>query len=224
MKKVTSMLSVAVLLLIAFATTAQTSWYTRGNSVVKNAGLALNHFIGTNEAYPLKFRTNNTTRGILNATGSWSITSDSIYQVSAKNYAMLQAISNTTNGALSQAQMVIKGSTGVMTLCATSEAFTPHTTWYGAGMTILRSSASAANVVINTADVPHVFCINGSGTTNAVLKLTTTASYVRRSGGSEEQIISAAAVNTVGATSPNRTIQVVIGGVTYYIAAKTTND
>ena len=31
-------------------------------------------------------------------------------------------------------------------------------------------------------------------------------------------------VNTVTATSPNRTITMVIGGTTYYIHAKTTND
>jgi hypothetical protein len=31
-------------------------------------------------------------------------------------------------------------------------------------------------------------------------------------------------VNTVSATSPNRTIQVIINGTTYYIHAKTTND
>ena len=31
-------------------------------------------------------------------------------------------------------------------------------------------------------------------------------------------------VNTVSPTSPNRTITMVIGGTTYYIAAKTTND
>jgi hypothetical protein len=31
-------------------------------------------------------------------------------------------------------------------------------------------------------------------------------------------------VNTVSPTSPNRTITMVIGGTTYYLAAKTTND
>ena len=31
-------------------------------------------------------------------------------------------------------------------------------------------------------------------------------------------------VNTVSPTSPNRTITMVIGGVTYYLHAKTTND
>jgi hypothetical protein len=31
-------------------------------------------------------------------------------------------------------------------------------------------------------------------------------------------------VNTVSPTSPNRTITMVIGGTTYYIHAKTTND
>jgi hypothetical protein len=31
-------------------------------------------------------------------------------------------------------------------------------------------------------------------------------------------------VNTVSPTSPNRTITMVIGGTTYYLHAKTTND
>jgi hypothetical protein len=31
-------------------------------------------------------------------------------------------------------------------------------------------------------------------------------------------------VNTVSPTSPNRTVTIVIGGTTYYLAAKTTND
>ena len=38
------------------------------------------------------------------------------------------------------------------------------------------------------------------------------------------EILMTASVNTVSPTSPNRTITVVIGGTTYYIAAKTTND
>jgi GDSL-like Lipase/Acylhydrolase family len=38
------------------------------------------------------------------------------------------------------------------------------------------------------------------------------------------EILMTASVNTVSPTSPNRTITVVIGGVTYYLAAKTTND
>lgn len=38
------------------------------------------------------------------------------------------------------------------------------------------------------------------------------------------EIVGAIAVNTVSPTSPNRTIQVSLGGTTYYIAAKTTND
>jgi len=37
-------------------------------------------------------------------------------------------------------------------------------------------------------------------------------------------IVSASAVNTVSPTSPNRTLTVDIGGTTYYIHAKTTND
>lgn len=38
------------------------------------------------------------------------------------------------------------------------------------------------------------------------------------------EILMTASVNTVSPTSPNRTITVVIGGTTYYIHAKTTND
>ncbi len=48
--------------------------------------------------------------------------------------------------------------------------------------------------------------------------------FFTRSGTTRENVITTSAVNSVSPTSPNRTITVVIDGVTYYIAAKTTND
>lgn len=42
--------------------------------------------------------------------------------------------------------------------------------------------------------------------------------------GTVGHVLSASAVNSVSPTAPNRTIAVDIGGTTYYIAAKTTND
>ncbi len=38
------------------------------------------------------------------------------------------------------------------------------------------------------------------------------------------EIIATSSVNTVSPTSPNRTLTVMLGGTTFYIAAKTTND
>lgn len=48
--------------------------------------------------------------------------------------------------------------------------------------------------------------------------------FFTRTGTTRENVITTGSVNTVTPTSPNRTITVVIDGVTYYIAAKTTND
>ena len=48
--------------------------------------------------------------------------------------------------------------------------------------------------------------------------------FFTRTGTTRENVMTTPSVNTVSPTSPNRTITVVIDGVTYYIAAKTTND
>lgn len=48
--------------------------------------------------------------------------------------------------------------------------------------------------------------------------------FFTRTGTTRENVMTTGSVNTVSPTSPNRTITVVIDGVTYYIAAKTTND
>jgi len=48
--------------------------------------------------------------------------------------------------------------------------------------------------------------------------------FFTRAGTTRENIVCASAVNSVSPTAPDRTITVNIGGTTYYIAAKTTND
>lgn len=53
---------------------------------------------------------------------------------------------------------------------------------------------------------------------------TTNTKLMFRQNTTSVELMGASAVNTVSPTSPNRTISVTIGGVTYYIAAKTTND
>jgi hypothetical protein len=64
---------------------------------------------------------------------------------------------------------------------------------------------------------------NTTGETGAIEYNGTNLTFVR-TGTARESIITASAVNAVSPTAPNRTITVVIDGVTYYLAAKTTND
>ena len=52
----------------------------------------------------------------------------------------------------------------------------------------------------------------------------TSGDYIFCNGTNKAIMLRSQAVNNVSPTSPNRTISVVINGVTYYIAAKTTND
>lgn len=59
---------------------------------------------------------------------------------------------------------------------------------------------------------------------NGAFEYNGTNLFFTRTGATRENIITTGSVNTVSPTSPNRTITVVINGVTYYIAAKTTND
>lgn len=87
---------------------------------------------------------------------------------------------------------------------------------------------------------PSAFVTIGGGTTTkAPFKLTSgtnlttavagvmeydgTTLFFTRSGTTRESILTGIA-NVVSPTSPNRTIQVVVAGTTYYLAAKTTND
>lgn len=59
---------------------------------------------------------------------------------------------------------------------------------------------------------------------NGAFEYNGTNLFFTRTGATRENIMTTGSVNTVSPTSPNRTITVVIDGVTYYIAAKTTND
>ena len=56
------------------------------------------------------------------------------------------------------------------------------------------------------------------------LYVNTDAPWFKNDSGTAFEFLKTASVNSVSPTSPNRTITVVIGGTTYYIAAKTTND
>jgi hypothetical protein len=62
-----------------------------------------------------------------------------------------------------------------------------------------------------------------TGETGAVEYDGTNLTFVR-TGTTRETVVVAAAVNSVSPTSPNRTVTINIGGTTYYLAAKTTND
>jgi predicted secreted protein len=98
--------------------------------------------------------------------------------------------------------------------------------WRWAGRTRLQASG---NGFLNA--------YNNAGTAGAMLDFSTDSTVkFRNSGNSADAAISAGTgafsgavslgntVNTVSPTSPNRTVTVVIGGTTYYLPAKTTND
>ncbi len=48
--------------------------------------------------------------------------------------------------------------------------------------------------------------------------------FFTRAGTTRENVVCSVQVNSVSPTAPNRTVQVVLDGTTYYLAAKTTND
>jgi hypothetical protein len=66
--------------------------------------------------------------------------------------------------------------------------------------------------------------VSNAGTYNTVLGISTTGLAVTGALSSTGALAIGNTVNTVSPTSPNRTVTIVIGGTTYYLAAKTTND
>ena len=101
-----------------------------------------------------------------------------------------------------------------------------------------RATSAPADVVVptagtldttlpaGTADAPPLKLTTGTNTTvpqqGAFEFNGTNLSFTRSA--ARETVITASAVNTVSPTSPNRTVTINIGGVTLYLAAKTTND
>ncbi len=88
------------------------------------------------------------------------------------------------------------------------------------GGTAQRFALNSGDVIYIEPDQLHKISIGGAGVTNVG------AGGIGVAGNSvfNGSIAIGNTVNTVSPTSPNRTITMVIGGTTYYIHAKTTND
>ena len=100
------------------------------------------------------------------------------------------------------------------------------------GLTLNDGSANSPNINFQTTSGTRIMDMDGStvrilnmAETNARLQLTDAGNL---SVDGTLSCVGALAigntVNTVSPTSPNRTVTIVIGGTTYYLAAKTTND
>ena len=82
----------------------------------------------------------------------------------------------------------------------------------------------AGTATAGTAPLKLTSGTNLTAPENGAFEYNGTNLFFTRTGTTRENVITTGSVNTVSPTSPNRTITVVIDGVTYYIAAKTTND
>lgn len=97
-----------------------------------------------------------------------------------------------------------------------SDEFSP-TIAPGTGKTKLYTAGSATSgVVLDHSTADSLTVADHTGAANAPVVAASIAV-----GGPAVTVVQ---VNSVSPTSPNRTIQVTVGGTTYYIAAKTTND
>lgn len=83
---------------------------------------------------------------------------------------------------------------------------------------------AAGTATANTAPLKFTSGTNLTTPENGAFEYNGTNLFFTRTGATRENIMTTGSVNTVTPTLPNRTITVVIDGVTYYIAAKTTND
>lgn len=83
---------------------------------------------------------------------------------------------------------------------------------------------AAGSATANTAPLKLTSGTNLSTAETGAFEYNGTNLFFTRTGTTRENIITSSAVSSVSATSPNRTITVVIDGTTYYIHAKTTND
>jgi hypothetical protein len=94
------------------------------------------------------------------------------------------------------------------------------------GLTLNDGSNNSPNINFQTTSGTRIMDMDGS--TVRILNLAATGAALQLTNTGNLTIDGALAtnntVNTVSPTSPNRTITMVIGGTTYYIHAKTTND
>ncbi len=87
-----------------------------------------------------------------------------------------------------------------------------------------RLTLPAGTTAANTAPLKFTSGTNLTTAVAGAMEYDGTNLFFTRSGTTRESVITANSVNSVSPTAPNRTITVVIDGVTLYISAKTTND
>jgi hypothetical protein len=207
--------------LYQFGSTFTTSGrYIQGSTVLEAGGAGgLN--LATSAATPLRFYTNgDNLRGSISSAGIWNIT-------------------NTTAGSAGAGALVVSGglATGAASYFGAQTSFGPAFTplaWgtnsidvngAGGGLIAAYYAGTAKGYMIgNSADL----AINTQGAVPLLLR-TNSATRLTIDGTTGAATFAGAVaigntVNTVSPTSPNRTVTMVIGGVTYYLAAKTTND
>lgn len=217
-----------------------TTWLLTGNSGTTTGA----NYLGTSGNNGLRIRTNNTTALYIDSLQNLGIGTTSITNYGS-GYATL-AIGGTTK--LGLIDMInTTGTHGLLQNDVGSGGFVMQTTStvniaFRPNNATAMTVASGGNVGIGqTTPTAYLHFKAGTATAStAPIKLTsgtnlTTAEtgaieyngtnlFFTRTGTTRESVITANSVNTVSPTSPNRTITVVIDGVTYYISAKTSND
>lgn len=179
-------------------------------------------YIGTTSNHNIIFQSNNLLRGGIMATGNWTIgtTTDNGNKlqvnggISAGGNVVLAGgadryiyLDETNTGTHS---LILQGGGGSNTGGAVVMNVASHTTrpgWVTIGLPSLTTAKFAVNQQSTTQNGSDVFTVDYSG--NATFAGSIAINNT---------------VNTVNPTSPNRTITIVVGGTTYYIPAKTTND
>ena len=188
--------------------------------------------IGSGANYPLQFATNNATRATINTAGELLINTlsdqgDYKLQINGSVYNTGQVTRGVINVQGTGGQVFVDSTTnissfaGFQTLSGSNTAafLSGNVTWNTTG------NANAIDIfVTNTASGANAnFMQLGDGTNN--FKVTKDASIMTANptGGTARKWRLGSAA-TVSPTSPNRTIQIEVEGVIYYLHAKTTND
>lgn len=83
---------------------------------------------------------------------------------------------------------------------------------------------AAGTATASTAPLKFTSGTNLTTAENGAMEYNGTNLFFTRTGAVRETVICASAVNVVSPTAPDRTITIDIGGTTYYVHAKTTND
>ena len=188
--------------------------------------------IGSGAAYPLQFATNNVTRATLNTDGELlinTLSDQGAYnlQINGSMYNTGQVTRGTINTIGTGAQLSTDSTTNIpaisinqsLTGASGQSLISATTTWNTTG----NPSLLEFNVT-NTASGATANYLRISDGTN-IFRVTKDAGLFTSapSGGTARKWKFGSAA-TVSPTSPNRTIQIEVDGVVYYLHAKTTND